>query len=168
MTNPKHTECCDLCLSGKWRDGTGTCYHTCHTTPAVEKEKCRNCEITMNGQIIQLDDKQKCVACGRQVGSPADSETAGWEEEFYRKFCQTSSWEGVGNFLREDTPDRIISFIHSIEEKAYERGRKEAFDELWVIFDTIGAGAMLEARNLPELVKQACKDYDLLASLNKK
>jgi len=43
-------------------------------------------------------------------------------------------------------------------------GRKEAYEEMWVIFDTLGAAALMGASNINDLVKQACTSYDKLSS----
>jgi len=35
----------------------------------MKEEQCKNCEQIYNGSIIKVDKEERCVFCGRKVGS---------------------------------------------------------------------------------------------------
>lgn len=86
------------------------------------------------------------------------NQTEEWIEEFYEKFVDEDRIAMVpGPRLQlVEIKDFIRKTLLSEKQKIVESIK----NDLWCITDTLGAAAMLEARNLPQLVKQACKDID--------
>lgn len=82
----------------------------------MEQNKCKRCGLPQ-GEWKGRWEEPLCKVGGTtydqhilNISIPQNN----WEKEFDVKFCQKSSWEGVGIVLKEDTPDGIKSFISSL------------------------------------------------------